>query len=470
MAAGAVAHDHRDLRDDAGRVHVAAEDLAVEAERDDALLDPGAGALVDADDRAAGLHGEVHDLGDLLAVDLAEGAAEDREVLGEDADLAAVDGAVAGDHAVAVGPVFSRPKAVDRCRASSSSSTKEPSSKSISIRSRAVLRPLACCFSTALAEPACTASSRRRSRSASLPAVVWMSMSSGTSVPSPGCALTRERLVRCDLGRRRTPTSRCRPAGRGRSGPAPGLTVEVVDEAGSTNALVAERGPRRAPDGAGRRGRAPDRGPGPAGPDAGRAAGALGADVLGAAAADRAARPRGRGCRCWPGTPWPRRCAAAGFEASVKWPNDVLLADRKVAGILVERIETGGRSGGGGRDRAQRRDDRRRAAGARGHLAGRRLDGAAPDRTDLLVALLRDALGGLHRRGRRAATSAGTGSPTSYVAACATVGRQVRVDLPSGEVLTGTATRHRPERRLLVERDGVRTAVNAGDVVHVRDA
>ena len=96
----------RDLRDHAGGVHVAAEDLAVQAERDHALLDAGAGALVDADDRAAGLHGEVHDLGDLLAVDLAQRAAEDREVLGEHAHLAAVDGAVAGDHAVAVRPVL----------------------------------------------------------------------------------------------------------------------------------------------------------------------------------------------------------------------------------------------------------------------------------------------------------------------------------------------------------------------------
>ena len=106
VPAGARAHDQRDLRDDAGGVHVAAEDLAVQAERDDALLDAGAGALVDADDRAAGLDGEVHHLGDLLAVDLAQGAAEDGEVLGEHAHLAAVDLAVAGDDAVAVGPVL----------------------------------------------------------------------------------------------------------------------------------------------------------------------------------------------------------------------------------------------------------------------------------------------------------------------------------------------------------------------------
>ena len=87
-------------------VDVAAEDLAVEAEGDHALLDARAAGVVEPDDRAADLHGEVHDLDDLLAEDLAERAAEDGEVLGEDRDLAAVDRAVAGDDAVAVGPVL----------------------------------------------------------------------------------------------------------------------------------------------------------------------------------------------------------------------------------------------------------------------------------------------------------------------------------------------------------------------------
>ena len=118
---------------------------------------------------------QVHDLDDLLAEDLAERPAEHREVLGEHADLAAVDRAVAGDDAVAVGAVVLEAERGERCRASSSISMNEPSSRSASIRSRAVILPLACCFSTARAEPACTASSLRRCRSASLPAVVWMS-------------------------------------------------------------------------------------------------------------------------------------------------------------------------------------------------------------------------------------------------------------------------------------------------------
>ena len=65
-AARARADDQADLRDHAGGVGVAAEDLAVQAERGDALLDAGAAGVVDADDRAAGLQREVHDLDDLL--------------------------------------------------------------------------------------------------------------------------------------------------------------------------------------------------------------------------------------------------------------------------------------------------------------------------------------------------------------------------------------------------------------------
>ena len=86
-----------------GRRGVAAEDLAVLAERDHALLDARAARVEDADDRHAGLQGELHDLDDLLAGDLAERAAEDREVLRVHGDLAAVDGAGAGDDRVAVG-------------------------------------------------------------------------------------------------------------------------------------------------------------------------------------------------------------------------------------------------------------------------------------------------------------------------------------------------------------------------------
>ena len=70
-AAGARAHDERDLRDHARALDVAPEDLRVAGERDDALLDPRAARVVDPDHRAAVLRGQVHHLADLLGEDLA---------------------------------------------------------------------------------------------------------------------------------------------------------------------------------------------------------------------------------------------------------------------------------------------------------------------------------------------------------------------------------------------------------------
>src|SRR5699024_3223382 len=100
VAAGAGAHDHGDLRDHTGGLDVLIEGLGDEVEGDRTVLDAGTCTLVQADEWAAGVDGQLHDLDHLLAVHLTEGAAEDGAVLGEDADLAAVDGAPAGDDAV----------------------------------------------------------------------------------------------------------------------------------------------------------------------------------------------------------------------------------------------------------------------------------------------------------------------------------------------------------------------------------
>ena len=81
------------------------EDAAVEAEGDHALLDAGAGTVVDADQRTAGLDGQLLHLDDFLAVDLSEGAAEHGGVLAEHTHVATVNGAVAGDHPVTGGAV-----------------------------------------------------------------------------------------------------------------------------------------------------------------------------------------------------------------------------------------------------------------------------------------------------------------------------------------------------------------------------
>ena len=82
------------------RLDVAVEDLAVGGQGVDPFLDARAPRVVQADDGGAHTHGVVHDLADLLGVGLPQGAADDGEILAEDEHLAAVDGAVAGDHPV----------------------------------------------------------------------------------------------------------------------------------------------------------------------------------------------------------------------------------------------------------------------------------------------------------------------------------------------------------------------------------
>ena len=109
-AARARPEDERDLRHDARGLDVAPEDLGVAGERDDALLDPRPAGVVDPDDGTADLHGHVHHLADLLREHLAQRAAEDGEVLREDAHRPAEHGAVARHDRVAPGPLLAHPE------------------------------------------------------------------------------------------------------------------------------------------------------------------------------------------------------------------------------------------------------------------------------------------------------------------------------------------------------------------------
>ena len=84
------------------------------------------------------------------------------------------------------GRLRSIPNAVVRWRTYSSNSTKLPWSSSISMRSRAVIFPLACCFCFATSSGARIASSKRARRSAILPAVVtsgWVTDSTLSAAP-----------------------------------------------------------------------------------------------------------------------------------------------------------------------------------------------------------------------------------------------------------------------------------------------
>ena len=99
-AAGGRADDNGDLWNDSRVERIAEEYIAVSRQAEGALLDAGAAGVVEADHGAAGLGGQVHDLADLLADCLGEGAAHHREVLGEGEDLSSFHLPVAGDHGI----------------------------------------------------------------------------------------------------------------------------------------------------------------------------------------------------------------------------------------------------------------------------------------------------------------------------------------------------------------------------------
>jgi len=155
--------------------------------------------------------------------------------------------------------------------------------------------------------------------------------------------------------------------------------------------------------------------------------------------------------------------ALAGRRAWLKWPNDVLLGDRKLAGILTERIERGGGAVavvGVGMNVTTTRDELPVDTATSLTLAGV----PGPDRTALLLALL----GSFDRWYDAWVRDRGAGLRDAYTAACSTVGRTVRVEVPGGGVLRGAAVGVDEEGRLLVDDGSGARPVGAGDVVHVR--
>ena len=158
---------------------------------------------------------------------------------------------------------------------------------------------------------------------------------------------------------------------------------------------------------------------------------------------------------------------SAGVRAELKWPNDVLLDGAKVAGILVERVETPSGDAavvGIGLNVSSTRAELPVESATSLALAG--ATGAGLDRTALLDALLVT----FGRRFDGWASSAGHGLLPAYTRACSTLGRRVRVELPGGTTLTGDATGVDDDGRLLVDTGGQVHVLGAGDVVHVRPA
>ena len=138
----------------------------------------------------------------------------------------------------------------------------------------------------------------------------------------------------------------------------------------------------------------------------------------------------------------------AEVEAVLKWPNDVLIEGRKVAGLLAEVVDGAVVLGIGLNVTTKRAELPHEGATS---LA---LEGAvSADRDTLLKAILRSLSGVLGDR-----------NTTSYRELCSTLGRLVRVELPGDRSVEGMAESVDDVGRLVV----AGTAYAAGDVVHLR--
>jgi BirA family transcriptional regulator, biotin operon repressor / biotin---[acetyl-CoA-carboxylase] ligase len=155
----------------------------------------------------------------------------------------------------------------------------------------------------------------------------------------------------------------------------------------------------------------------------------------------------------------------ADIDAALKWPNDVLVGDHKLCGILAERVET------------PRGPACVVGIGINVGLTAAQLP--VPSATSLAV-LLGDAA---PSSSRAAAAVLGafelifsewerldddSAFAAAYLARSATIGRRVRVEVTGDRVVEGVAEAVDSDGRLVVRTAAGREVFSAGDVTHLR--
>ena len=157
-----------------------------------------------------------------------------------------------------------------------------------------------------------------------------------------------------------------------------------------------------------------------------------------------------------------------GKQASIKWPNDVLIEGKKVCGVLSELVATP--------------KGPALVVGAGVNIALAEADLPVPTATSLVLegahttldAVLAAYLTEFSRITRVFVSAAGnvrsSGLLDQVTELCDTLGKSVRVELPSGENPVGTAIGINEQGSLVVEMSNCAEplVVSAGDVTHLR--
>ncbi|MCR5980018.1 biotin--[acetyl-CoA-carboxylase] ligase [Gordonia jinghuaiqii] len=158
---------------------------------------------------------------------------------------------------------------------------------------------------------------------------------------------------------------------------------------------------------------------------------------------------------------------AMGLRPTLKWPNDVLVGGKKVAGILSEYTRT---------DHTQKRSGGIAVIGTGLNTTIPQDQLPVPTATSLRVATGRDVpLTDLAASYLRALSDLLDlwphdldGLAARYRESSDTIGRRVRLVLPGDSEVVGTATGFDPAGRIIIDADGRQVVAAAGDVTHLR--
>ncbi|WP_336629527.1 MULTISPECIES: biotin--[acetyl-CoA-carboxylase] ligase [unclassified Microbacterium] len=149
-------------------------------------------------------------------------------------------------------------------------------------------------------------------------------------------------------------------------------------------------------------------------------------------------------------------------SVGVKWPNDVLVGDRKICGILAEATGADVVIVGSGVNTAMTAEQLPVETATSFAVEGGQAD------LDLLVAGYLARLDGWIEALSEHGSAVASGLRDAVAARCDTLGRTVRVLLPGGAELIGEATGLGADGCLIVSADGTEHRIAAGDIVHLR--
>jgi BirA family biotin operon repressor/biotin-[acetyl-CoA-carboxylase] ligase len=158
------------------------------------------------------------------------------------------------------------------------------------------------------------------------------------------------------------------------------------------------------------------------------------------------------------------------LDATLKWPNDVLLRSGKLAGILAEQSGDAVVVGIGVNVSTAGHELPAPAAPSL-PATSLRLEGSPILDRELLLGRMLDEIERWYLAWRGtdlAGDAAASGLRAAYVRLCSTIGRDVRAELPRRAATSGLASGIDGDGRLVVRTAAGDVAIGAGDVRHVR--